>query len=159
MMKVLTGKSKKVLAMVMFVIMTITAIQLPSFAAIDSLGEKGIPTPQANVAAGEVETGTQVSLTCSNPQAEIYYTVDGSEPADTSVKYSAPISIYQDTTVKAVSMLNGEKSEAFEATYKVAIPKQTYTPPANKDSVAAVPVDLTGKTNFFEMIQIGRAHV
>ena len=58
---------------------------------IDSLGGNIIPTPQANVAAGEVETGTQVTLTCSNPEAVIYYTEDGSEPSAVSTKYSAPL--------------------------------------------------------------------
>lgn len=70
-MKKLNVRSKQVVAMVLFFIMTMTAIQLPSFAAIDSLGGNIIPTPQANVAAGEVETGTQVTLTCSNPEAVI----------------------------------------------------------------------------------------
>ena len=55
-MKKLNVRSKQVVAMVLFFIMTMTAIQLPSFAAIDSLGGNIIPTPQANVAAGEVET-------------------------------------------------------------------------------------------------------
>ena len=66
-MKKLNVRSKQVVAMVLFFVMTITAIQLPSFAAIDSLDGNTIPAPQANVAAGEVETGTQVALTCSNP--------------------------------------------------------------------------------------------
>ena len=149
-MKKLNVRSKQVVAMVLFFIMTMTAIQLPSFAAIDSLGGNIIPTPQANVAAGEVETGTQVTLTCSNPEAVIYYTEDGSEPSAVSTKYSAPITIYQDTTIKAVSIVNGEKSQTFEAAYSVKIPEAVYTPPANKEAVATV--DLTDKTDHFEMV-------
>ena len=106
-MKKLNVRSKQVVAMVLFFVMTITAIQLPSFAAIDSLDGNTIPAPQANVAAGEVETGTQVTLTCSNPDAVIYYTEDGSEPSTASTQYSAPIKIYHDKTIKAVSMVNG----------------------------------------------------
>ena len=149
-MKKLNVRSKQVVAMVLFFVMTITAIQLPSFAAIDSLDGNTIPAPQANVAAGEVETGTQVTLTCSNPDAVIYYTEDGSEPSTASTQYSAPITIYQDTTIKAVSIVNGEKSQTFEAAYSVKIPEAVYTPRANKE--AAATVDLTDKTDHFEMV-------
>ena len=46
-MKKLNVRSKQVVAMVLFFVMTITAIQLPSFAAIDSLDGNTIPAPQA----------------------------------------------------------------------------------------------------------------
>ena len=41
----------------------------------------------------------------------------------------APITIYQDTTIKAVSIVNGEKAQTFEAAYSVKIPEAVYTPP------------------------------
>lgn len=40
-----------------------------------------------------------VSFTCSTPGAQIYYTLNGSEPTEDSFLYSAPLSIYETITL------------------------------------------------------------
>lgn len=56
--------------------------------------------------------------------AKIYYTTDGSKPTTKSKKYTKAFTISRDTTVKAISVKNGEKSKVFteKYTFKVANP-------------------------------------
>lgn len=45
---------------------------------------------------------TNVTIRSSVPQAEIFYTTDGSEPTEQSTRYTEPFNLTQATTVKAV---------------------------------------------------------
>ncbi len=70
-----------------------------------------VEAPEASVATEtEVEKGTEVTLTCSTEGAVIYYTLDGSNPAssDTRILYDAPIVINTETTITAVTILEGK---------------------------------------------------
>lgn len=62
--------------------------------------------PKASrVSGSEVYRGTQIHLSSETENAVIYYTLDGSEPTDQSIKYDdeAPITITQDITIKAMA--------------------------------------------------------
>lgn len=60
----------------------------------------------------------EVSLSCAIDGATIHYTTDGSEPTEESAVYSAPITITETTTVKAIAVKEGMKdSKVVEATY------------------------------------------
>ena len=61
---------------------------------------------------------TTVTLTTSDEGAKIYYTTDGTEPTDKSTEYKAPFTLNATTTVKAVSYLNGKKSNVASQTFK-----------------------------------------
>ncbi|MGE6487608.1 endonuclease [Paenisporosarcina sp. NPDC076898] len=66
----------------------------------------------ANPASGTFVGETTVTLTTSTANAEIFYTLDGSEPSVSSNKYEAPIKITEDSTLKAVvKAANGSLSE------------------------------------------------
>jgi len=54
-----------------------------------------------------------VTITCADPDAAtIYYTTDGSEPSESSTKYTEAFSISETTTVKAIAIADGyENSE------------------------------------------------
>ncbi len=71
---------------------------------------------------GMVPQGTKVELTTSTEGATIYFTADGSEPNTNSAKYSAPIEITVDTTIKAMAVKEGlTNSDVSQFSYSIAL--------------------------------------
>lgn len=58
----------------------------------------------ADPEGGFLAAGTAVTLKASDPDAEIYYTTDGSDPTKTSSRYTEPIVINHSLTLKAQAM-------------------------------------------------------
>jgi uncharacterized protein len=85
------------------------------------------PEPQVEEVKSSVEgqvvsKGTQVTLSTATPDAAIYYTVDGSNPTADSTLYSAPITINEDVTIKALAVKDGLKDSSIaEFKYQVAL--------------------------------------
>jgi uncharacterized protein len=85
------------------------------------------PEPQAEKVKSSVEgqvvsKGTQVTLSTATPDAAIYYTVDGSNPTADSTLYTAPITINEDVTIKAIAIKEGLKNSSIaEFKYQVAL--------------------------------------
>ena len=75
--------------------------------------------PTFSVAAGVFETTQSVSLACETEGAEIFYTLDGTDPTASSTKFTAPISISQTTIIKAVAIKNSLSSDVVSARYKI----------------------------------------
>jgi hypothetical protein len=89
--------------------------------------------PVANPPAGQVINGTEVSLSATPEWAEIWYTTNGSIPAqygENSAKYESPITISAATTIKAIAYGQDMRnpSEMLEASYTAAGLAVTFNP-------------------------------
>ena len=90
---------------------------------------KKVAAPVFNPAGGEVEYGTEISITCATPGAKIYITVDGTEPTAESIEFnigSSPIGL--DLTIKAIAILEGWGNSDI-ATAVFTIKKETVATP------------------------------
>lgn len=57
--------------------------------------------PESTVSGGQYESAITVGLSSQTPNAEIYYTLDGTEPILHGSLYSSPINIFQNTILRA----------------------------------------------------------
>lgn len=64
-------------------------------------------SPLVNIPSGEIESGTTIELSCLIDGAIIYYTLDGTEPSNSSLQYNGGITITGDTVIKAIAIKNG----------------------------------------------------
>ena len=79
-----------------------------------------VATPTFNPAAGTYNQAQSVTITCSTSGATIYYTTNGSNPTTSSSVYSAPLTINETTTVKAMAVKSGmNNSNVATATYTI----------------------------------------
>lgn len=81
-----------------------------------------LPVPTITPANGTYPDSVVVSISCSNLDAAIRYTLDNSEPTETSTLYTGPFTLTTNTTVKAKAFLtNWNPSDAAAvATYTIA---------------------------------------
>ncbi|MBI9103948.1 MAG: choice-of-anchor D domain-containing protein [Spirochaetales bacterium] len=88
-----------------------------------------LEVPQADVPGGTFNIPREVTLTCSNPEVDIYYTIDGSVPTvQSGILFNtlSPVLIEKTSTLKAVAVLDDWiDSEILELHYdmKCAIPE------------------------------------
>lgn len=75
----------------------------------------------ASQPSGTIPVGTQITLSTTTEGADIYYTIDGTVPTvENGQKYSGPITINKDLTIKTIAVKEGlAASEIKEFTYKV----------------------------------------
>ena len=66
-----------------------------------------VASPEFSLASGAVNSGTEVTITCSTEGAKIYYTTDGTEPTASSTEYTAAISVTEAVTLKAIAVKSG----------------------------------------------------
>ena len=88
------------------------------------------------VISGDAEftDSVTVTITCTSPSTDLYYTTDGSEPDDTKTEYNGPFTITETTTVKAAGFNGNDWSAVAEMTFtkKAAAPTgPEVTPVAN----------------------------
>ncbi|HOE91808.1 MAG TPA: YCF48-related protein, partial [Candidatus Cloacimonadota bacterium] len=100
---------------------------------IDDLGQHTF-TPQAPTATftpvitpgtGSYYNSVEVAIECATPDANIYYTVDGTDPNNQSTLYTIPFNITQTTTLKAIAYAEGlDPSSIASVTYTIITPIQ-----------------------------------
>ncbi len=77
----------------------------------------GLSAPSFSPAGGTYHSPIEVTLSCSAAGAQIYYTTNGATPTTSSTRYTAPIALSENTTIKAISALDGQVSRVAEAQY------------------------------------------
>lgn len=95
---------------------------------VDVLWKVGkVANPVASISSeSAVAVGTPVALKCSTAGSHIYYTTDGSDPADESnpsrLLYKTPLIVDRTVTIKAVGMMEGvDRSDVVEFRYSTVI--------------------------------------
>jgi len=88
--------------------------------------------PIFSPASGVYNTVLQVEINTSTEDAEIYYTLDDSEPTEASQLYTEPINVISTVTIKARAYKdNYQPSDIITAEYEIVLPQvatPTFTP-------------------------------
>ncbi len=80
--------------------------------------------PEFSVKAGFYTKTVTLSMSCADPDAEIYFTVDGSQPTTSSSKYTQAFSVASTRPVRAIAVSPGKKeSRTATATYFINLRK------------------------------------
>ena len=84
--------------------------------------------PSFSPAAGTFDVAQDITLKTSTPSAHIYYTLDGTDPDNGSAKYSTPIHITQNTTIKAITYADGlTESSISEGVFNIRCAQPTFS--------------------------------
>ena len=85
--------------------------------------ENAVATPTFSPVAGSYMTAQNVVISCATADAEIHYTVDGTEPTEASPVYTEPILVNNTMTIKAMGVkINWLNSLVASATYEIHEP-------------------------------------
>ncbi|MBK5719959.1 alpha-L-fucosidase [Dysgonomonas sp. Marseille-P4677] len=82
----------------------------------------------------ERDKSGMVVIKCKTPDPSIYYTIDGSNPSVSSVKYNKPFLLSKGGIVKAIAMVNdgGEKSDIVSESFDIAPEKWSVVSPSSE---------------------------
>ena len=105
-----------------------------------------VTTPTFTPEAGTYNEPQTVSIACATEGATIHYTLDGSDPTESSPVYSEPISIEETTTIKAIAMKEGYDNSA--------IAEATYTIQAGSGTVVIFNQDWEGDMNGWTFVDV-----
>ncbi|UKK67663.1 chitobiase/beta-hexosaminidase C-terminal domain-containing protein [Prevotella communis] len=101
-----------------------------------------VATPTFSLAEGTYTSIQTVTISTDTEEADIYYTIDGSEPTTSSNKYSAPISVDETMNIKAIAVKDGMANSAVaSATYTINLPDYAELPfsfNSGKDDIASI---------------------
>lgn len=117
--------------------MTIKTLTDDSEENPDDSGTETVEKPIADTASGSVAAGTIIKLTCATEGADIYYTMDGTDPTVESTQYVDGITIEASVTVKAIAIKGEIKSDI--SVYEYTVISETVTTIQLADCVISVP--------------------
>ena len=66
-------------------------------------------------AATDTDSGVELTLSTATTGAEIHYTTDGTTPSASSTKYTAAITVSENTTIKAIAVKDGIEETRFQS--------------------------------------------
>lgn len=123
-----------------------TSNQYIEIKRIDFYGTKAAGSVDAPVFSinGGGYVGAQTLEISAAEGCDVYYTLDGSEPTVESTKYTAPITIAETTTVRAIAVKDGICSLVTTETYSILIPMsltELHSAVVDKDVDVAVNID------------------
>ncbi len=76
------------------------------------------PMPLVMPADGTFKDSVEIYMRTDHPDAEIFYTIDGSVPTTSSLPYTNPVVLKQPCRLKAISFVAGQGSKITSGTYK-----------------------------------------
>lgn len=86
-------------------------------------GNPTVATPSFSPPAGQFFGPVTVAISCTTPDASIFYTTDGSEPTQSSTPYTFPVNINVTTVLKARAYATGfDPSNIAQGTYTIITP-------------------------------------
>ena len=96
-----------------------------------------VEKPTASIPSGStVEKNTTVRFSSNTAGATIYYTLDGSVPSAASgLKYSQPIAITEDVTIRAIAVKEG-MTDSETAVFEYYVQEGPVVPPSTNEQVA-----------------------
>ncbi len=74
--------------------------------------EETTETPVADIESGSYTAAQTVTLSCATENAVIYYTLDGSDPADFGTEYTAPITVDKTSQLRFIASSLGKNDSA-----------------------------------------------
>ena len=106
---------------------TTANVQVDNIVVVYSpINTSAVATPTFSPAAGIYSEVQNITITCATDGATIYYTIDGTDPTETSSVYSSPIEVSSTTTIKAIATAEGyNNSSVATATYNIVQPLTT----------------------------------
>ena len=78
-----------------------------------------VRTPTFSPDGGTYTSPQSVTISCATAGAVIYYTTDGSTPTASSTKYTAPVTVSESLTLKAIAVKDDDKSNVATASYTI----------------------------------------
>ncbi len=89
-----------------------------------------IAEPTFTPGPGTYDVGLGVEISCSTSDVTIYYTTDGSDPTVSDSVYSAPVSVTENTILKAIAVKDDGTSDIAEAEYSIRAGVPSFSPGA-----------------------------
>ena len=113
-------------------------------------GIQSAALPTFSEASGFHSSPFTLTLSCATPNADIYYTTDGTTPNENSTLYTTPLTISQTTTIKAIAYATGYgPSTVATATYNFPTPVANIAAfKATATSTNTTPYTITGDVTF-----------